>query len=116
MQYEVLYKSVEELAEMLEHHRLGWVLDLTQELATDILKDHVGRISEYDLQCCEFIKNGKMQTKLHKLPAETDIALRRFLIARRLYDIFKVCRKLKDCDKEIVVANFLDTAIGDNNF
>lgn len=109
----ILYFDVDSLSKELTRHRLNWVLDFMDELAFDVLKEpsYRERLNLYDVLCLEQFVKGKILSNLKKVPTDVSTGVYRFLIAQKLYDLFKVCRKLKKEDRDIVIYNYLETRI-----
>lgn len=96
---------------MLEKHRVHWVLDFIQYTSEDILEFHTDRISLYGVMLCTRLATGKTQKAIKNLTATRDTSEIYHILACKLYELFKVCRRLRPKDREIVVENFKTTEI-----
>jgi hypothetical protein len=102
--YSILYLSVDDLMVVLNEYRLFWVIDFITETADDLLKNYPNLLTERETLVCRKLSSKEFSKvmKSQQLP----IPLLRWKIAQTLYETFKICRKLKIDDKEIVIENF----------
>lgn len=85
-------------------YRFNWVVDFMTDTATDILTDCGDRISERDMVVCQRLSNKEIAKALKYSIMPLDE--RRWQLACRLHELFKVCRRLKQEDQITVMENF----------
>ena len=100
----VLYSDAQHLNVMLREYRLFWVLDFMRDTADDLRNEYKDRMTLRELMLCQRLSSPKFIHSVKRMTKDVDST--RTFVAKLLYDMFKICRKIKLSDKVIVVENF----------
>jgi hypothetical protein len=103
-QLAILYSDVQHIAVTLREYRLFWVLDYMRDTADDLRNEYKDRMTPRDMLFCKRLSSPKFIHSIKLMAKDADST--RMFVAKLLYDMFKICRKIKLSDKLIVVENF----------